>query len=86
MPTIHLIKKRIAGLPAILPVKGENNVYTSGYWTLSEARAQTLIGCPIYFHERQSEPSYYGGTLLTFVKSDGWRIQGPHHVQVPILT
>ena len=71
MPAIHLIKKSKAGLPPIVPVAGEANTYTSGFWTLSEDTARSLIGGKIYFHVRQREPSFYGGRIL-----DAWREVG----------
>ncbi|NNM86488.1 MAG: hypothetical protein HKL96_12130 [Phycisphaerales bacterium] len=65
MAEIHLIKKsKLQGLPGIEPVSGEKDVYTSGYWTLSAERAKGLVGGEIYFHERQSEMSYFGGLIL----------------------
>ena len=64
MPAIHLIKKSVGGLPPITKVAGEANTYTSGFWTLSEDTARSLIHCRIYFHERQREPSFYGGEIV----------------------
>jgi len=64
MPAIHLIKKSESGLPPIVPVSGEANAYSSGFWTLSEETARSLIGGQIYFHERQRDPSFYGGQIV----------------------
>jgi len=64
MPAIHLIKKSVRGLPPITPVAGEANTYTSGFWTLSEETARSLMHGRIYFHERQREPSFYGGEIV----------------------
>ena len=47
-----------------MPVAGEANAYTSGFWTLTEERARALIGGQIYFHERQRDPSFYGGRIV----------------------
>ena len=71
MSAIHLIKKTEAGLPPIVPVQGEANIHTSGYWTLSEETARSLIGGEIYFHERQREPSFYGGRIIDARREDG---------------
>jgi hypothetical protein len=68
MSAIHVIKKSEAGLPPILPVAGEANTFTSGFWTLSEDSARSLVGGQIYFHERQRGPSFYGGRII-----DTWR-------------
>jgi hypothetical protein len=65
MPKIHLIKKFEAGLPPIKKVSGEENTFTSGFWTLSEETAQALINGEIYFHEKQREPSFYGGKIVS---------------------
>jgi hypothetical protein len=64
MSSIHLIKKSEAGLPQIVPVPGEPNTYTSGFWTLSEETAHTLVGGQIYFHDRQRAPAFYGGQIV----------------------
>ena len=64
MPAIHLIKKSQGGLPPIVRVPGEPNTYTSGFWTLSQETAHSLIGGQIYFHERQRAPSFYGGKIV----------------------
>lgn len=64
MTAIHLIKKTNGGLPPIVPVAGEANTYTSGFWTLSEETARSLIGGQIYFHEHQRDPSFYGGRIV----------------------
>src|ERR1051325_2197018 len=72
MPSIHLIKKSDPALPAVDPVPGETGVFSSGYWTLSEEKARLLVGGQIYFHERQSERSYFGGQILeAFPVADG---------------
>ena len=65
MSAIHLIEKeslfrRVAESPT---------EYESGYWALSAGEAEALVGANIYFHERQIEPSYYGGTIV------GYRVQ-----------
>jgi len=64
MPTIHLIKKHVGGLPPITKVAGEADTFSSGFWKLSEDTARSLIHGRIYFHERQREPSFYGGTIV----------------------
>jgi len=61
MSAIHLIERenlfsRVAG----------TSEYESGYWALSENEAQALIGGNIFFHEKQLEPSYYGGAIVGF--------------------
>jgi hypothetical protein len=60
MPAIHLIKKSNGGLPQIVPVLGEANAFTSGFWTLSEEKARSLIGGQIYFHDSAIEHHWPG--------------------------
>jgi hypothetical protein len=61
MGAIHLIERdnRYTRL-------GQGPEWESGYWAVSEVEAQGLIGCQIYFHEKQIEPSYYGGVITGF--------------------
>jgi len=62
MPAIHLIEKE----NLISRVSGSQTEYESGYWALSEQEARELVGAHIYFHERQIEPSFYGGLITGF--------------------
>jgi hypothetical protein len=62
MPAIHLIEKE----NLISRVSGSQTEYESGYWALSEQDARDLVGAHIYFHERQIEPSFYGGLIIGF--------------------
>ena len=38
--------------------------YESGDWTVSSDKAERLQGGMIYFHEKQTEPSYFGGRIV----------------------
>ena len=62
MTAIHIIKND-PGLPAITPVQSGSNIYSSGYWVIAEAKAKSLIGGKIFFHYRQTEPSFFGGII-----------------------
>ena len=73
MPAIHLIKRNTAE-PRLVKVADDPLTYTSGYWSLTEARAKSLVGGRIYLHERQQEPSYFGGTI-----TDAQPIRGGEH-------
>lgn len=46
-------------------VEGTTN-FLSGYWDISEAEAQALIGGWLYLHETKSAPSYRGGKICGF--------------------
>ncbi len=76
MTAVHLIIKSGSGLSQIEKVAGEPGTYTSGYWTLSLETARSFIGRPIYFHEHQRDPSFYGGTVLDAVPTVGGEYPG----------
>lgn len=40
--------------------------YESGNWHVAEDKAKNLIGGRIYFHQSQSDPSYFGGTITAY--------------------
>ena len=65
MNAIHVIRKDDPSLPQIRPVKemGEG-IFSSGDWSVSEARANSLIGGRIYFHRTQAKASFFGGTVI----------------------
>ena len=66
MPALHLIHKDDPTLAQITPVARRANVYRSGNWILAEKTATALIGGRIYFHRKQRERSFYGGTITAF--------------------
>jgi hypothetical protein len=76
MPAIHLIKKPDDNLPTIKKVLDEENIYTSGYWTILEEKARGLINGKIYFHERQLDPSIYGGIITDVEKVSEGKYKG----------
>jgi hypothetical protein len=49
----------------------EGDVFESGLWDVSLTRAEELVGGDIYFHQKQKEPSYFGGKILGFRVHDG---------------
>ena len=71
MPEIHLIKND-PGLPSITPIgqQAGTGIYYSGYWVITEAKANTLIGGNIFFHKHQTESSFFGGVIKCAVKVD----------------
>lgn len=44
-------------------VKLRDKVWESGWWQLNENDAKKLVGSPIFFHRKKSEPSFYGGLI-----------------------
>ena len=70
MSALHLIQNQSE--PKLLP-KPElpgSDVWTSGYWSLSEATVRTLIGGRVYFHKAQVKPAFLGGDLLGYRVAD----------------
>jgi hypothetical protein len=59
---IHLIEKR----RQMRPQEPGSSIWLSGDWTVSEEKAQRLIGGTIHFHEKQNDPSYFGGIVKDF--------------------
>lgn len=47
-------------------VDKESKTYESGYWSLSEDLAKSIIGGNIYFHKAQDKASYFGGTITGY--------------------
>ena len=62
MASIHLIRND-PKLPQIKPVEPGSDLFQSGYWLVSEAKAEALKSGKIFFHEKQSEPSFFGGEI-----------------------
>jgi len=71
MASIHLIKND-RGLPSITPIgqQAGTGIYYIGFWVIAEATANKLIGGNIFFHEHQTEPSFFGGVIKCVVKVD----------------
>ena len=66
MPSLHLIQNQsdLKLLPK--PEQAGSDVWTSGYWSLSEETVKSLIGGRVYFHKSQAKPAFLGGDLLGF--------------------
>ncbi len=47
-------------------VKLPDNHWESGWWTIDESKARELVGGEIYFHKKQQEPSFFGGTITGY--------------------
>jgi hypothetical protein len=48
------------------PLQPGSSSWESGNWDVSQEKAQSLVGRRIYFHEKQAEASYFGGTITAF--------------------
>ena len=47
-------------------IKDGSDEWESGNWAIKPEKAEALVGKRIYFHEKQIEPSYSGGTIKGF--------------------
>jgi hypothetical protein len=63
MAAIHLIER----LGNMKSVDAGKNEWESGKWAVSPDTAQKLVGGSIYFHHGQDKPSYFGGTVISFL-------------------
>ena len=59
---LHLIEK----LRKMKPISQGSSTFESGDWTIAAERAQRLIGATVFFHETQTDPSYYGGKITGY--------------------
>jgi len=50
-------------------IPNTHDEWESGFWKITESTAQALMNGDLYFHEKQTQPSYFGGTIL------GYRLQ-----------
>lgn len=48
------------------PLQPGSSAWESGNWDVSLEKAESLVGKRIYFHEKQAEPSYFGGTITSY--------------------
>ena len=64
MAAIHLIKND-PSLPQITPITQGSDIYRSGYWVIAEDKAKALVGGNIFFHKEQTEPSFFGGVIMS---------------------
>ena len=65
MKSIHLIRYSSVLSAQIKLIDKSAQIYSSGFWDITEARAKALINGKIYFHLKQLSPSNFGGTILT---------------------
>jgi hypothetical protein len=60
MSSIHFVEKetRFERIPQ------SKDEWESGYWRLSPAAAESLVGADVYFHAAKSARSHFGGKVL----------------------
>jgi hypothetical protein len=67
---IHLIQKDPKLLPK--PISPGSKIFESGFWKLRIEQTKSLINGDIYFHQKQKEPSFFGGIIKDCrVQTDG---------------
>jgi hypothetical protein len=70
MPSLYLIQKQTDPKLLPMPERPGSDQLLSGYWSLSEATARSLIGGRVYFHKAQAKPAFFGGELLGYRVAD----------------
>ncbi len=68
MASIHVIE-RLSNLRQIPESPGE---WESGYWAIAVATASTLLGGDLFLHSHQTDPSHFGGAIVSYrIQPDG---------------
>ncbi len=68
MPSIHLIER----MNNLHRIQGCEDEWECGYWALSLDTATSLVGGNLYLHSRQTDPSHFGGQIISFrTQADG---------------
>lgn len=57
-------------------VKLPDSSWESGWWNIDENKAKELIGGKIYFHKKQLEPSFFGGSITGYRIDQDAQYQG----------
>jgi hypothetical protein len=68
---IHFVCRNGDG---VKKVQGEQNLWESGCWVISDERTENLIGSMIYLHDSQSKESYHGGDIVEVINMNNRRI------------
>ena len=83
MAAIHLIRND-SNLPKIAPIQKGSDIFQSGFWVIATATANALKGGKSFFHEKQSEPSFFGGEIMDFKKVKEGEYEGRRHIHVRV--
>ena len=57
-------------------VKLPDSKWESGWWNIEESKAKKLVGGEIYFHKKQQEPSFFGGSITGYRIDQDAQYQG----------
>jgi hypothetical protein len=57
-------------------VKLPDDKWESGWWSIDESKAKELVGGEIYFHKKQLEPSFFGGSITGYRIDQDTKNQG----------
>ncbi|MFA5322651.1 MAG: hypothetical protein WC373_08245 [Smithella sp.] len=47
-------------------IKLPDDKWEIGWWSIDESKAKDLVGGEIYFHKKQQEPSFFGGSIIGY--------------------
>ena len=62
MAQLHVIEK----LTLTEQIDKVEQIWSTGYWKLSEERARALIDGDLYLHRKKASPSFFGGIITGF--------------------
>lgn len=62
MTAIHFIERS----DNVRKIDSRKNEWESGFWPLTEERAQKLVGATLYLHRSKHQPSHFGGRILSY--------------------
>ncbi|MBB1307961.1 hypothetical protein H5162_00675 [Pseudoalteromonas sp. SR41-8] len=74
LTAVHFIEKKDED-KKLKEINAKSNLWESGDWSVSEARAQELVGGKIYIHKAQRLPSHKGGTVQSYEKVSDTRFK-----------
>ena len=74
LTAVHFIEKKDED-KKLKKINAKSNLWESGNWSVSEARAQELVGGKIYIHKAQRLPSHKGGTVQSYEKVSDTRFK-----------
>jgi len=65
-----------------------DQVFETGNWSVAEKTAAAAVGGRIYLHEKQKDPAWHGGTIISWHASEvkgriafKYRVDGPFRVK-----
>ena len=70
---LHVVEKGGRKKSHLVEINRRTKTWETGYWKVSDATAESLIGGKIFVHKGQKVPSHIGGKVLSFRREAGGR-------------